>query len=418
MIGVNRHDDVVQQREGELRAEQLLHQREVEADAHPVLVPLAVVGGRRIQSALVEIDIKVETSLGRRQLGREVGLVLAVDRAVERTEVLLYLVVKRVELLFQHVAISLVGPLRSVHGDLRGVVLSHHFTAVAEAGLRHRQECLGIQCCGLVWLGFNSLRQGLQVFREHLRNGEPTGRKSRLLFPNSIDGRKDSPERIEVSLPCRQQLAESRVLLASRELLDGRDEPGHADGLLHEGSAARQQRLLELARFFGFCEFGLQVITKLLIAFPRAVTQRACRPVDEFKPALDEGAALERGEQRGVLVQLGQTRGDNGRFRLAEFGKSFGYIGESLEVAKGGLLVEVERLRGDGQGQTGIEFRIGGQFAYCREPEQGASRVDRGEQVFSLKRCDLKMQHQGATRRFYLCGRGPEGALKLVLRRV
>ena len=197
MIGVNRHDDVVQQREGELRAEQPLHQREVEADAHPVLVPLAVVGGRRIQSALVKIDVKAKTPLGRGQLRREVGLVLAVDRAVKCAEVLLHLVIKRVELLFQHVAINRVGLLRSVHGDFRGLVLSHLFTVVAEAGLRRRQECLGIQCCGLVRLGFNNLRQGLQAFRERLRDGEPAGCKSRLLFPNSIDGRKDFPERIK-----------------------------------------------------------------------------------------------------------------------------------------------------------------------------------------------------------------------------
>ncbi len=60
---VDGHDDVVQNSETELFAQQALHQREIEADAHPVLMTFAVVRAGREHALVVKRDLEIELAL-------------------------------------------------------------------------------------------------------------------------------------------------------------------------------------------------------------------------------------------------------------------------------------------------------------------------------------------------------------------
>ena len=57
---VDRHHDIVEDGEAEARPELPFHQGEIQADAHAVLVPLAVVGRRRKHAFVVEGDLQIE----------------------------------------------------------------------------------------------------------------------------------------------------------------------------------------------------------------------------------------------------------------------------------------------------------------------------------------------------------------------
>src|SRR5258708_4767248 len=62
VASVNRHNDVIQERERELVAEQSLHKSQIEANPHAVLMAFAVVGAGRKEAPFVEINVEVELS--------------------------------------------------------------------------------------------------------------------------------------------------------------------------------------------------------------------------------------------------------------------------------------------------------------------------------------------------------------------
>ena len=109
MSRINGHNNVVQKRDCELIAEQPLHEREIEADAHAVLMPLAVVRTRREKTSFIEVDIEVEFALAGRELRGELAFVVFVNRAIERAEVSLDCVVERIQLMFEHAAIGVIA---------------------------------------------------------------------------------------------------------------------------------------------------------------------------------------------------------------------------------------------------------------------------------------------------------------------
>ena len=80
---VDGHDNVVQDGKPEPVAEHALHQREIQAHAHPVLVAFAVVGGGRKHALVVERHFQIELALRRIELRLEGALVVGVDVAVE-----------------------------------------------------------------------------------------------------------------------------------------------------------------------------------------------------------------------------------------------------------------------------------------------------------------------------------------------
>ena len=87
VAGVDGHQDVVQGGEAEFFALESAHQGEEEAQAHAVLVSLAVEGARREEALAVEVDVERQLAGARRQPRLEGALVVAVDAAVERLEV-------------------------------------------------------------------------------------------------------------------------------------------------------------------------------------------------------------------------------------------------------------------------------------------------------------------------------------------
>jgi hypothetical protein len=84
MSGVYGHDHIVQKSERESITEKSLHQREIKADAHAILMALAVVGAGRKKSAIVKIDIEIELSLARCELRGERAFVIFVNSAIKR----------------------------------------------------------------------------------------------------------------------------------------------------------------------------------------------------------------------------------------------------------------------------------------------------------------------------------------------
>ena len=106
---IHRHDHVVQERKCEPIAEEPLHEGEIKADAHAVLMTFAVEGTGREQSTFIEVNVKIELALARRQLRRELALVVFVDLAIVRAEIFLDLVVERVQLIIQDAAVGVVG---------------------------------------------------------------------------------------------------------------------------------------------------------------------------------------------------------------------------------------------------------------------------------------------------------------------
>src|ERR1700730_6435862 len=73
---VDRHDDVVEKSESELGAEQALHKREIEANPHPVLVTLAMIGAWRKQAPLVKINAQIKLASAGRKFGGECALIV------------------------------------------------------------------------------------------------------------------------------------------------------------------------------------------------------------------------------------------------------------------------------------------------------------------------------------------------------
>lgn len=85
---------------------------------------------------------------------------------------------------------------------------------------------------------------------------------------------------------------------------------------------------------------------QLLLIVPGRIAERTFRAVNEFEALLDEGAALERGQEGGIRFQLRKIAGDLGGLGNTEIAKAFGGISERRKVPERGLLVEVGRLGG------------------------------------------------------------------------
>src|SRR3954454_4301009 len=82
MACIHGHNDIVQERDRESVAEEPFHEREVETDAHAVLMTLAVVRARRKQTAFVKVHVKIEPPLAWRELRGELGLIALVDGSI------------------------------------------------------------------------------------------------------------------------------------------------------------------------------------------------------------------------------------------------------------------------------------------------------------------------------------------------
>src|SRR6202035_1514717 len=121
------------------------HERKIKANAHAVLMSLAVVSTGREKPTLIEVNIKIELALARCELRRELAFIVFVDLAIERAEVFLDLVVETIQFMVQHPAIGLVGRLCSIPCDFRRLVLSDGLSVIAVAKLRSCQECLRIK---------------------------------------------------------------------------------------------------------------------------------------------------------------------------------------------------------------------------------------------------------------------------------
>jgi hypothetical protein len=132
---IDGHNHVVQKRKCKSIPEKPFHEREIKADAHAVLMALTVVGGGRKKTALVEIDVEIELAFARSELRGEHAFVVFVNRAIERAEVFLHLVVKRIQLLLQDAAVDVVGCLCESPCDLGRLVVSHGISVVAKAKL-------------------------------------------------------------------------------------------------------------------------------------------------------------------------------------------------------------------------------------------------------------------------------------------
>ncbi len=88
MAGINRHEHIVENGEGELVAEGVLHQGQIEAEAHAILMALAVIRAGREKATPVEINVKAELGRCRLEPAHKLIFVLAVDHEVIIGEVL------------------------------------------------------------------------------------------------------------------------------------------------------------------------------------------------------------------------------------------------------------------------------------------------------------------------------------------
>src|SRR6185312_11888476 len=86
---IDRHNDIVEQGKRKALGKQSFHQGEVKADSHAVLMPLAVIGNRREQTSIIKVHFKTKAALGWRKLRRKFRLVIIVNCAVVRAEILL-----------------------------------------------------------------------------------------------------------------------------------------------------------------------------------------------------------------------------------------------------------------------------------------------------------------------------------------
>jgi hypothetical protein len=150
----------------------------------------AVVGSRRKQAAFIEVDIQTKAAFAWGEFRSELRFVIFVDRSVERAEVFLHLVIESVQLLLKDGTVGVVGRLCGRFGDIRGLVVPHSFTIIAETDLCGRQERLSIARCALIRLGIQGRGESRQAFRKRLRHFQPTGFETILKARNPIHCRE------------------------------------------------------------------------------------------------------------------------------------------------------------------------------------------------------------------------------------
>src|SRR5260370_39912681 len=110
MTRVYGHQDVVEHREGEPGPIKMPHEREVQAEAHGVLMAFAVVCARREKAAAVEVDVKSQFTHRGHKLSFEFVLVVSIYETVPGCEVLLNVPVDTCHHLVAYDGID-VGPL-------------------------------------------------------------------------------------------------------------------------------------------------------------------------------------------------------------------------------------------------------------------------------------------------------------------
>lgn len=87
MAGIDGHQDIIEHRKGELVAERVLHQGQIQAHAHTVLMPLTMIGTGRECPTAIEIDVETEFGGHRLQLADELAFIV-IDSLVELREFL------------------------------------------------------------------------------------------------------------------------------------------------------------------------------------------------------------------------------------------------------------------------------------------------------------------------------------------
>ena len=60
MAGIHRHQNIIENSERELVAERVLHQGEVQAKSHSILMTFTVIRSGRKRAATVKVDIEAE----------------------------------------------------------------------------------------------------------------------------------------------------------------------------------------------------------------------------------------------------------------------------------------------------------------------------------------------------------------------
>src|SRR4051812_4256935 len=143
-------------------------------------MPFAVISSRWEKASFVEVDAEIEGARGRGEFGREGGLIPFIERFVEAAEILLYDLVRGVQLCFHHAAICVVGRLCRFRGARRSLMLAHGLAVILEPKLRRRQKSVGVNSGRLIGQSFNLLLQAFETRRQGRWNLRPTRRKPRL----------------------------------------------------------------------------------------------------------------------------------------------------------------------------------------------------------------------------------------------
>jgi hypothetical protein len=132
---LNRHHDIVEQGNREFLLQEALHQCEIEAHAHPILVAFAVERRRWKKPALVEIDREVKLAFTWCKLCRKLDLIVVVDGAVKGAEVTLDALVQCVEFCLHGAAVNFVSCLGSFARCIRVLVTTHRGAVVVQTKL-------------------------------------------------------------------------------------------------------------------------------------------------------------------------------------------------------------------------------------------------------------------------------------------
>ena len=119
VILVDGHHDVIEHREAEAVAKEALHQRQVQADSHTILMALAVVGAWRVHSLVIERDRQIELALCRFELRLERPLVLTIDLAVEVTKITFDCVIQGAQTILRNFTVGGVDDLADLRCLLR-----------------------------------------------------------------------------------------------------------------------------------------------------------------------------------------------------------------------------------------------------------------------------------------------------------
>src|SRR3546814_7497832 len=79
---VDGYQHVVENGESEAFSKQVAHEREIQAEPHPILMSFAVIGTRREAAAAIEIHIEAELADRRNEVRSEVAFVVLVDLTI------------------------------------------------------------------------------------------------------------------------------------------------------------------------------------------------------------------------------------------------------------------------------------------------------------------------------------------------